>query len=59
MDQLVLVDIINSEVEEEGYPTWLGCKILDSDNKEKTMMNSDEEEKKHRIDDIKVKNGFQ
>jgi len=46
MDQLVLVDIINSEVEEEGYATWLGCKILNSDNKEKTMMNLDEEEKK-------------
>jgi hypothetical protein len=59
MDQLVLVDIINIEVEEEGYPTWLGCKISNSDNKKKTMMNSNEKEKKHRIDDIKVRNGFQ
>ncbi len=43
MDQLVPVDIINKEVE-EGSPTLLGCKILKSNNKTETMMDSNEKE---------------
>jgi hypothetical protein len=33
----MLAKTINSEVEEEGSPTWRGCKTSKSYDKEKTM----------------------
>jgi len=47
---------INKEVE-EGSPTLLDCKILKLDDKEKTMMNSNEEEKNIKSMTLKLEMG--
>jgi hypothetical protein len=42
--QLVLANTFNNNVEEEGSPTWWGCKTSKSYDEEKTMTNSNEKE---------------